>query len=83
MSSYDSAMNWNVFPNPVSNGELTIQVESIPAAVEILNGAGQLVQSHQIASQTVVISTKSMAPGFYTIRCVQDERVQTKKFLVN
>lgn len=83
VSSYDSAMNWNVFPNPVSNGELTIQVESIPAAVEILNGAGQLVQSHQIAAQTVVISTKSMAPGFYTIRCVQDERVQTKKFLVN
>ena len=81
--AHDADMMLNVFPNPVSGGELTIQIDGFPATVEILNGTGQLIQTVQMTSPSTMISSKSFAPGFYTIRCVHEGRVQTKMFLVN
>ena len=61
--------NFNIYPNPVTNGTITIEKSfEEEADLALYNIEGKLVYSIQIKSQITSISDLHMAPGMYLLK---------------
>ena len=56
-----------VYPNPVSNGQLNIQLRE-PAQVSLFNSNGTLIFSRKMNAGTGVISLGALAKGWYQLK---------------
>ena len=79
-----SAIEFNVYPNPTSNGVLNVQgAWESNASIQIWNAAGQLVQTEQTMQNQYVISTEGLSAGLYTVRVLSGASSGQKMFLVD
>jgi hypothetical protein len=79
-----SAIEFNVYPNPTSNGILNVQgAWESNASIQIWNAAGQLVQTEQTMQNQYVISTEGLSAGLYTVRVLSGTSSGQKMFLVD
>lgn len=84
----ENDLNFGVFPNPVSNGELFIS--NTPSlgkiTIEIFNVLGQQVKTISFESQSGSGSKKvdvsDLTKGIYYLRITGKERTETKKILI-
>ncbi|MCE2495406.1 MAG: T9SS type A sorting domain-containing protein [Flavobacteriales bacterium] len=64
---------FNIFPNPVSNGALKIELnETSPATVNTVNVAGQAVHTYTIENQYNSVDVSNLAPGMYLVHLTQN-----------
>ncbi len=80
-----NAPGLNVFPNPVTGGELTLfragdSEEAIP--VQLFNSVGQLLRSESIISGNNVFNISDLPEGIYTIQASDGARVFSKNVWV-
>jgi len=79
-----TAIEFNVYPNPTSNGVLNVQgAWESNASIQIWNAAGQLVQTEQTMQNQYVISTEGLSAGLYTVRVLSGTSSGQKMFLVD
>ena len=79
-----TAIEFNVYPNPTSNGVLNVQgAWESNASIQIWNAAGQLVQTEQTMQNQYVISTEGLSAGLYTVRVLSGASSGQKMFLVD
>ena len=79
-----SAIEFNVYPNPTSNGVLNVQgAWESNASIQIWNAAGQLVQTEQTMQNQYVFSTEGLSAGLYTVRVLSGASSGQKMFLVD
>ncbi len=74
-----------LFPNPAENGRFTIVLPadiSLPVTMEIITAHGQKVFNKQLNTCTNNIQTKGLARGWYIIRLVNQEDIQTLKLSI-
>ncbi len=73
-------VNMNVFPNPATGDEITVQVDN-RSTVSIYNAVGQLVDSFQFEGQKT-INVSEYASGVYFIKANNGAAVTTQKVIV-
>lgn len=74
---------FNIFPNPVTGGELKIELnETSPATVNIVNVAGQAVHTYTVENQFNTVDVSSLAPGMYLVHLTQNGITATKKMVI-
>ena len=79
-----TAIEFNVYPNPTSNGVLNVQgAWESNASIQIWNAAGQLVQTEQTMQNQYAISTEGLSAGLYTVRVLSGASSGQKMFLVD
>ena len=79
-----TAIEFNVYPNPTSNGVLNVQgAWESNASIQIWNAAGQLVQTEQTMQNQHVVSTEGLSAGLYTVRVLSGTSSGQKMFLVD
>ena len=79
-----AAIEFNVYPNPTSNGVLNVQgAWESNASIQIWNAAGQLVQTEQTMQNQYAISTEGLSAGLYTVRVLSGASSGQKMFLVD
>ena len=79
-----------IYPNPVSDGKISLQASSLPKGqytVRIINAAGQSVMSKQLlhtggAVTTVVELPAAVKAGMYSLQLIGGEVNLTKTFIV-
>ncbi len=76
-----------VYPNPVSNGQINIDMTDInsknPLALNIFNLQGQIVFSNMLhANSKQIINVSSLNKGLYFITVQSDNAVYKQKFIV-
>ncbi|MBH8569043.1 T9SS type A sorting domain-containing protein [Microvirga sp. STS02] len=74
-----------LYPNPVTGGEFTLEVQGLaPAAgtVALYNALGQTVRTQALAAGTQQLATRGLAPGLYTLRVQQGTDVLLRKVVV-
>ena len=82
-SSLDALLR--LYPNPVTGGELTLELQGLaPAAgtVALYNALGQLVRMQALAAGTQQLATRDLAPGLYTLRVQRGSDVLLRKVVV-
>ena len=75
-----STVQMNVYPNPASNGEVKVQVNTV-SEVSVYNAVGQLVESF-IVDGVKSINVNNYASGVYFIKADNGNNVTTQKFVV-
>ena len=79
-----AAIEFNVYPNPTSNGVLNVQgAWESNASIQIWNAAGQLVQTEQTMQNQYAISTEGLSAGLYAVRVLSGASSGQKMFLVD
>ena len=79
-----AAIEFNVYPNPTSNGVLNVQgAWESNASIQIWNAAGQLVQTEQTMQNQYAISTEGLSAGLYAVRVLSGAGSGQKMFLVD
>lgn len=73
-------VDMNIFPNPVSGDEVTIQVNSM-STVSIYNAVGQLVETFNFDGQKT-INVSEYASGVYFIKADNGSAITTQKVVV-
>ena len=73
-------VDMNIFPNPVSGEEVTIQVNSM-STVSIYNAVGQLVETFNFDGQKT-INVSEYASGVYFIKADNGSAITTQKVVV-
>lgn len=88
ISSKEKNSSINVFPNPVTNGELFIS-NTIPlekTTIEIYNVLGQTVKTispeNQSGTETKKINVSGLAPGIYYIKLNSQKQEGMKKLII-
>lgn len=77
--------NVSIYPNPVMNGELTIEVEESIEDVRIFDISGKLIEFKQLEGQTgsVKVSIVDKLKGFYFVNIrLSSGQIITKKLLL-
>ncbi len=75
-----------VFPNPVSNGELTLlfpENTEEEIAVQLFNPAGQMLRSTKVNNLTTTLDVNGLASGIYSLQVVSSNKIFIEKILVN
>lgn len=73
-----------VYPNPVSNGFVTIKNDSAESmTVAIYNTMGQCIFSRKEAANTLQVSTSDWHAGLYLVKITQGNRTVTKKLTIS
>ena len=75
-----STVQMNVYPNPATNNEVTVQVDN-RAEVSVYNAVGQLVDSF-VVEGAKTINIDNYASGVYFIKADNGNNVTTQKFVV-
>ena len=79
-----AAIEFNVYPNPTSNGVLNVQgAWESNASIQIWNAAGQLVQTEQTMQNQYAISTEGLSAGLYAVRVLSGASSGQKMYLVD
>ena len=82
-SSLDALLR--LYPNPVTGGEFTLELQGLaPAAgtVALYNALGQMVRTQALAAGTQQLATRGLAPGLYTLRVQHGPDVLLRKVVV-
>lgn len=80
--SFES-LNVVVYPNPVSNGTLSINVPQGEGAIfELYNVLGQKVQQGELAAATNSVDVSGLQSGVYIVTVVQSGKKFTTKIMV-
>ncbi len=75
--------NFEVSPNPVSNGSFTLSLEkAVPTEVTIYNVNGQRVKSQHVDNSTQVINVESLKSGVYFVVVRNATKKSIKKFVI-
>jgi len=63
----ESNISMRIFPNPVSDGQVQIQLSQLPSTgqITISDTQGRLIRNHNVFSLTNTIETASLANGLY------------------
>lgn len=77
----DDQLEWNVYPNPIYDGILMIDVptNAVETTVSIRNVAGQEVYSATMTGAKHAIDVESYQNGMYFVTIQQDDKITTKK----
>ncbi|WP_299097827.1 FG-GAP-like repeat-containing protein [uncultured Winogradskyella sp.] len=82
----DFDLNMHVYPNPVTNNEITITNTNGSETVEIYDVGGRKIQSYSSVYSIINNSTNIILRGFnigvYVLKIVRDNKSFTKKILV-
>lgn len=74
---------FNMYPNPVSNGQLTITSNSwADKQVEIYSLSGQQVYN-KLVKHKEIIEIYNLNKGIYLVRIVEEGKIATRKLVVN
>ncbi len=79
---------FEVFPNPVSNGELFIKLDNndqSPIAVSIYDASGRIVKTqrvNQLSTGTINLSIQDIQAGIYYLQVEQNNKTNGVKLLV-
>jgi bacillolysin len=68
-----------IYPNPVTDGMLTVRVPAENAAYSIINILGQTVLKGEVSKQAINVS--SLNPGVYIIEVNDGEEINNQKFI--
>ncbi|WP_046247505.1 T9SS type A sorting domain-containing protein, partial [Hymenobacter terrenus] len=75
-----------LFPNPSSTGLLTLrrQLAATPAQATLLNALGQVVRTLSLPAGALelLLSTRGLAPGLYTLRLTDRGQTLTRKVVL-
>jgi hypothetical protein len=71
----------NVYPNPSSNGELTIHSDFAVKTINVFNATGQLVSSYSSITEKE-FSFKVSAAGFYNVQVITENGLANKKVII-
>lgn len=74
-----------VYPNPLTDGVLTLKTEEQMLSVQILNITGKIVfnAEYQIGTYSAVLELSKLEKGIYLIRIsFSDKEVHTEKLMV-
>lgn len=75
--------NFEVSPNPVSNGSFTLSLEkAVPTEVTIYNVNGQRVKSQHVDNSTQIINVESLKSGVYFVVVRNATKKSIKKFVI-
>jgi len=66
-------LNFNVFPNPVTNGKLTVQASRKIQRVELFSVSGVKVFADNPLENQTVINTECLIPGVYCMKAIFDD----------
>ena len=73
---------FNLYPNP-TNGQFTIESEKIRgSSIEIYNVLGEQIYSIQLVESKFTIDLREQPKGIYFIHLLADEKVSTKKIII-
>lgn len=78
VGSADAAASVNVLGNPVSNGQLSVQI-SQPMNIMLFSADGKLIRQQQAIAGTHTINVNSLSKGMYTLVA----GTQAKRILIN
>lgn len=81
----DPEMKIEVFPNPMTEGVLTLKTEAQMRSVQILNITGKIVfnQEYQPGTYSAVLELSKLEKGIYLIRInFSDKNIHTEKLMV-
>ncbi len=79
------AGNTRIYPNPVTDGLLTIEMESATGIVELISMDGRMVMTDRIESTNTQLDLRDLAPGTYMLQftanngAVSHQKVQLVK----
>ena len=74
---------FNMYPNPVSNGQLTVTSNSwADKQVDIYAISGQHVYS-KLARNKETLDIYNLNKGVYVVRILEDDKIATRKLIVN
>ena len=74
---------FSVYPNPASNGEITINSGRLAlTSIELINNIGQVLSSIKNPSTVTTIDIESLSTGFYVLSIGQGERVIHRKLQI-
>jgi len=71
----------SIFPNPASD-KITIQSSSVINKVVIINCVGQVMYKESHNSNLINIKTENYNPGIYIIQIVNDNKIISKKIMI-
>ncbi len=74
-----------ILPNPVTNGQFTVQTAFPIGALEVISILGDMVYSHEYAgnSMEIKVSTSNLKPGVYFVRLrFSDNQLAVKKLII-
>ena len=86
----DNKTGITVFPNPVTNGELTLQAVAFPNgsySLKVFNETGQQVYNQQMninrgSSSEMIQLPSSLKPGVYYLTIISNDLTLGKKFMI-
>jgi hypothetical protein len=70
---YDRPKVLAIYPNPVSNGILTVKLIN-PATVKVFNGVGALILKKNLLAGETQLKLTHLSKGIYTIKA-EDETI--------
>jgi hypothetical protein len=74
---------FNLYPNPIKDDLLRINlVEAGKASLEIMNIAGQLVQTEELEAKTSMLDISDLNTGVYFVKVQQGSFVATKRLVI-
>lgn len=70
INELESTVSYIVYPNPTTDGQLTISADENIEVIEIINMLGQVVVSEELAEVTKnkMINSSNLVKGMYTVR---------------
>jgi len=80
-----SARQLSIYPNPTSNGEVTLKLQDeSPANIHVYNQMGALMSATQTNGQSkVLLDVSTLSDGVYLIRAEQDNTFYHTKLIIN
>lgn len=87
INSFDFAENsfW-IYPNP-SSGKFTVRIsefiENAPTKLELLSLDGKLLYQTKLSEVQTEINPGKLSPGFYLVKIISDNSIETKMLLFN
>ena len=81
--SESNTTDFEVWPNPVSDGSFTLTLENAkPSKVVIYNVNGQMVKTQRIDNSVNTIRIDTMESGIYFVELKNDNGTKVKKLIV-
>lgn len=79
----NSIEGFKTYPNPVSNGQLTISSKSLDTKdVRIFNVLGKNVMNAKFDGKSTLLNVSSLSKGIYIIKVVEGNSIATQKLII-
>lgn len=81
--SRPSENQFDIYPNPTTNGNITVQFTGLEnGEYSILNTNGTTVKTGTLMNETQTINVNDLAKGLYILRIVQNETISNEQFII-